>query len=72
MTTIDRTSLARGKEPLATLATFRKGAHGALNFGVHLCPCSGLQPDNADVLVGQEIHVLEYHERRHAEWSKSD
>ena len=38
MTTIDRDTLTRGKEPLATLSTFRERAHGQRNFGMHLVP----------------------------------
>jgi uncharacterized protein YcbX len=37
MTTIDRDSLERGPEPLATLNTFRERA-GQRNFGMHLVP----------------------------------
>jgi len=37
MTTIDRGTLARGPEPLATLNTFRESA-GQRNFGMHMIP----------------------------------
>lgn len=36
MITIDRETLKRGKEPLATLSEFRERSHGQRNFGMHL------------------------------------
>lgn len=81
MTTIDRTSLDRGPEPLATLSTFRERAHGQRNFGMHLIPVikqdTAVAADKNDddvsptmICVGDKVEVLEYDEERLAEWKK--
>lgn len=71
MVTIDPDTLERGKEPLATLAVFRKRAHGALNFGMHLIPCSGqhLGEQGVRIAVGQELRVVEFDVDRRADWA---
>lgn len=69
MITINRDSLTRGKEPLATLASFRKRAHGGINFGMHLIPCSDL-PYGSQLVVGQELVVLEYDAQRRSDWTQ--
>lgn len=69
MTTIDRDSLKRGPEPLATLSTFRERAHGQRNFGMHLVPVGPFTADN-QVCVGDEVEILEYDEERKAEWKR--
>jgi len=56
-TTIDVSSLKRGKEPLNTLATFRKSPAGSIDFGVHMIPeraSVGL-----DLQLGDDFVVLE-------------
>ena len=68
MTTIDRDSLARGPEPLATLSTFRERA-GQRNFGMHLVPVAPIGGDNV-IRVGDKLEILEYDETRKAEWEK--
>lgn len=70
MTTIDRDSLERGPEPLATLSTFRERANGQRNFGVHLIPVEGGIPVGATITVDDEVEILEYDEDRRAEWKK--
>lgn len=70
MTTIDRDTLERGPEPLATLSTFRERAHGMRNFGVHLIPVEGGIPDGATITVDDEVEVLEYDEDRRKEWTE--
>lgn len=68
MTTIDRDSLARGPEPLATLSTFRERDAAQRNFGMHLIPVASTCP--ATLKVGDTIEVLEYNADRQAEWKK--
>lgn len=68
MTTIDRDSLERGPEPLATLSTFRERVNGQRNFGMHLIPVAG--QNNLDIEVGDEVEVVEYDEERRVEWQK--
>mmetsp|Transcript_21102 Transcript_21102/g.37960 ORF Transcript_21102/g.37960 Transcript_21102/m.37960 type:complete len:132 (+) Transcript_21102:3-398(+) len=75
MTTIDRDSLDRAPrgEPLATLNTFREGAHGQRNFGMHLIPDPASLAKKAGnaaltVHVGDTIEVLEYDQERLKEW----
>lgn len=74
MTTIDRTTLERGPEPLATLSTFREREHGQRNFGMHLVPIvvggTGTGAAPASVRVGDTVEVLEYDEERRAEWER--
>mmetsp|Transcript_306 Transcript_306/g.633 ORF Transcript_306/g.633 Transcript_306/m.633 type:complete len:323 (-) Transcript_306:164-1132(-) len=73
MTTVDRDSLERGPEPLATLSTFRERAHGQRNFGMHLIPVAGTYNERGAVpiiKVGDKIQVLEYNAERLAEWKK--
>jgi len=68
MTTIDTGTMQKSKEPLATLATFRKQAHGALNFGMHLIPCStSFEQATVELSKGSDVEVLEYHESRRRE-----
>lgn len=68
MTTIDRQSLQRGPEPLATLSTFRERAAGQRNFGMHLIPVPGTYPATID--LGDKVHVLEYDAERLEEWKR--
>eukprot|EP00563_Minutocellus_polymorphus_P021084 CAMPEP_0197717570 /NCGR_PEP_ID=MMETSP1434-20131217/2061_1 /TAXON_ID=265543 /ORGANISM="Minutocellus polymorphus, Strain CCMP3303" /LENGTH=342 /DNA_ID=CAMNT_0043302119 /DNA_START=30 /DNA_END=1058 /DNA_ORIENTATION=- len=69
MTTIDRDTLERGPEPLATLSTFRERAHGQRNFGVHLIPVAESIVDGSSlVAVDDDVEVLEYDEDRRKEW----
>ena len=68
MTTIDRDTLERGPEPLATLSTFRERANGQRNFGVHLIPVASTIVDGSLVAVNDEVEVLEYDEDRRKEW----
>eukprot|EP00562_Extubocellulus_spinifer_P021731 CAMPEP_0178613010 /NCGR_PEP_ID=MMETSP0698-20121128/1423_1 /TAXON_ID=265572 /ORGANISM="Extubocellulus spinifer, Strain CCMP396" /LENGTH=345 /DNA_ID=CAMNT_0020251691 /DNA_START=383 /DNA_END=1417 /DNA_ORIENTATION=- len=70
MTTIDRDTLDRGPEPLATLSTFRERANGMRNFGVHLIPVEGGIPDGATITVDDEVEILEYDEDRRKEWAE--
>jgi uncharacterized protein YcbX len=71
MTTIDRDSLERSSEPLATLSTFRERAAGQRNFGMHLIPVV-LAPNaiNNKICVGDKLEILEYDEERKAEWER--
>jgi len=62
MVTIDNQTLKRNKEPLAALAAYRKRPHGAINFGMHLIPCSGTQLNESEAMSvsrGEELVVLE-------------
>jgi uncharacterized protein len=74
MTTIDRDSLTRATkgEPLSTLNTFREGARGQRNFGMHLIPDPAtLSDDDEDYLsvhLGDTLEVLEYDNFRLQEW----
>jgi hypothetical protein len=75
MTTIDRETLKRGPEPLATLSTFRERSSGQRNFGMHLIPI--LPPDTEGtecpepfLNVGDTLEVLEYDEERLKEWKR--
>lgn len=70
MTTVDRDSLERGPEPLATLSTFRERQNGQRNFGMHLIPVEGGIPEGATITVDDEMEILEYDEERRAEWKK--
>lgn len=71
MTTIDRETLARGPEPLATLSTFRERAGGQRNFGVHMIPVVAAASSSSPwVENGQTIEVLEYDEERLEEWKR--
>jgi hypothetical protein len=70
MTTIDRDSLDRGPEPLATLSTFRERANGMRNFGMHLIPVKGGIPEEPTITVDDEVEILEYDEERRAEWKR--
>lgn len=69
MTTIDRDTLKRGPEPLATLSTFREREHGMRNFGMHLIPVLPI-PEGATITVDDEVEILEYDEDRLAEWKR--
>jgi len=70
MTTIDRDSLKRGPEPLATLSTFRERAHGCRNFGMHLVPDGTLPDAGVDLSVGDAVEILELDPERRREWAK--
>lgn len=78
MTTIDRTTLERGPEPLATLSTFREREKGQRNFGMHMIPVKSKSNNNASmeytetslVEVGHKLEVLEYDEQRLKEWKR--
>eukprot|EP00242_Pyramimonas_sp_CCMP2087_P015780 CAMPEP_0198209092 /NCGR_PEP_ID=MMETSP1445-20131203/12405_1 /TAXON_ID=36898 /ORGANISM="Pyramimonas sp., Strain CCMP2087" /LENGTH=334 /DNA_ID=CAMNT_0043882727 /DNA_START=111 /DNA_END=1112 /DNA_ORIENTATION=- len=68
MTTIDRDSLARGPEPLATLDTFRD-RDGQRNFGMHMVPVAPVPVAGDNVIrLGDKLEILEYDETRKAEW----
>ena len=78
MTTIDRDTLARSGEPLATLNTFRENEHGQRNFGVHLIPDPETLRNDDDgsaicnlIHVGDTLEVLEYHPERSPKSAKS-
>jgi uncharacterized protein YcbX len=68
MTTIDRETLKRGPEPLATLSTLREQEHGQHNFGMHLIPVL-LILMGATITVDDEVEILEYDEERLTEWT---
>uniref|UniRef100_A0A7S2WCJ0 MOSC domain-containing protein n=1 Tax=Eucampia antarctica TaxID=49252 RepID=A0A7S2WCJ0_9STRA len=68
MTTIDRDTLQRGPEPLATLSTFRERTGGQRNFGMHMIPVPSTM--GTTVQLGDKIHILEYDEERKAEWKR--
>ena len=73
MTTIDRDTLERGPEPLATLSTFRERANGMRNFGMHMVPVWNSSMEHAEtstVQVRDKIEVLEYCEERLKEWKR--
>jgi uncharacterized protein YcbX len=70
MTTIDRDTLERGPEPLATLSTFRERDQGMRNFGMHLIPVEDSLKEGATISVDDEVEILEYDEDRLAEWTK--
>ncbi len=62
VTTLDQATLARGKEPLKTLATYRK-VGGKVMFGHNLLIENATQlMDENSVAVGQEIEVLSWKE----------
>jgi uncharacterized protein len=69
MTTIDRNTLTRGPEPLATLSTFRERA-GQRNFGMHLIPVTPIQDGSNIIRVGDKLEILEYDDQRREEWEK--
>ena len=56
MTTIDPASLARGKEPIRTLAKHRNGT-GKTWFGVWLVPDLEASPSPAVITVGDSVTV---------------
>ena len=69
MTTIDRDSLQRGPEPLATLSEFRERAKGMRNFGMHLIPCpETVGQGGVTISVHDKVEVLEYDPERQAEF----
>lgn len=70
MTTIDRTSLERGPEPLATLSEFRERAKGMRNFGMHLIPVADTLTASSALTLGDKVEVLEYDAERLAEWER--
>ena len=78
MTTINRETLERGPEPLATLSTFRERSHGQRNFGMHMIPimsntnAKGTLEGSAPFLVniGDTLEVLEWDEKRLREWKR--
>lgn len=70
MTTVDRDTLQRGPEPLATLSTFREREQGMRNFGMHLIPVEGGIPEGATIQQDDEVEILEYDEERRKEWQE--
>ena len=77
MTTINRQTLQRGPEPLATLSTFRERDNGMRNFGMHMIPImnntsSPMEHHAVTSLleVGHTLEVLEYDEQRLKEWKR--
>ncbi len=78
MTTIDRKTLERGPEPLATLSTFRERSNGQRNFGMHLIPIlpNANSKNTLDgstrfqINSGDTLEVLEYDEKRLEEWKR--
>jgi uncharacterized protein YcbX len=70
MTTIDRDTLERGPEPLATLSTFRERSNGMRNFGMHLIPVptDSLGSGDAQIAVGDTVEILEFDDERRSEW----
>ncbi len=79
MTTINRETLERGPEPLATLSSFRERSHGQRNFGMHLIPVlqklekpSNTAEESVSFLmnVGDTLEVLEYSNERLEEWKR--
>jgi uncharacterized protein YcbX len=72
MTTIDRDTLERGPEPLATLSTFRERSNGMRNFGMHLIPvpADSLGSDDAQISVGDTVEILDYDDERRSEWEQ--
>lgn len=53
VTTIDQTSIVRGKEPLRTLATFRRVAGSKVMFGMNVIPLN-----EGKIRVGDRLEVL--------------
>lgn len=70
MTTIDRDTLMRGREPLATMTSFRERDHGCRNFGMHLVPCAGVPLTGIELSFNDAVEVLEYDPSRRAEWEQ--
>jgi uncharacterized protein YcbX len=71
MTTVDRDTLQRGPEPLATLSTFRERRDGMRNFGMHLIPVEGGIPtQGATIQQDDEVEILEYDQERRKEWQE--
>lgn len=68
MTTIDRDTLERNSEPLATLNTFRERDNGMRNFGMHLIPDPATLSDDTEISVGDTVEVLQYDHERLREW----
>ena len=61
MTTIDRTTLERGPEPLATLSTFREREKGQRNFGMHMIPVKSKSNNNASMeYQAPELSLIDY------------
>ena len=69
MTTINRETLERGPEPLSTLSIFRERENGMRNFGMHLIPVCPI-PNDATVVVGDHVKILEYDHERLVEWRR--
>ena len=55
VTTIDQSTALRGKEPLRTLATFRRVAGSKVMFGVNVIPLK-----EGQIRVGDSVEVLSY------------
>jgi len=70
MTTVNRDTLERSSEPLATLGTFRLRENGQRNFGMHLIPVPGTVGNNSIIQVGDALQILEYDAERQAEWKR--
>ena len=70
MTTIDRDTLERGPEPLATLSSFRERDKGMRNFGMHLIPVEETILEGSTIAVDDEIEILECDNERRKEWER--
>lgn len=55
MTSTDQETLARGKEPLRTLAQYRRSPRGDVNFGQNY----GNESKSGPIRVGDEVEILE-------------
>jgi len=55
VTTTDQTTGERGKEPLTTLASFRRDEHGKVHFGQNLIH----SPKHGEIAVGDAVTILE-------------
>lgn len=69
MTTIDRDTLTRAKEPLKTLKKFHS-MNGNINFGIHLVPTRNLPAEGLEIRIGDTVDVLEYDQERVREHQK--
>ena len=70
MTTIDRETLERGPEPLATLNTFRERSNGMRNFGMHLIPVADSITEQSTITVDDEVEIVSYDDERRKEWKE--
>merc|ERR1711920_42196 len=70
MTTIDRDTLERSNEPMATLSKFREREQGCRNFGMHLIPCAESCGSACQISTNDVVQVIEYDEARKEEWER--